>query len=295
MTSFRDSALLRLADPVAFRALLLPSGDSERRLVRTALAATYDLSAVRIDQVRDVVVDELVLQFPLFSEKRTAGSWTQLVPTYSRTEFVVDNERSPRPVWIDILAKLKVTVVAETDAAGVESVVNETVEGFTTFDEFRQRLPFVDLDAFMSEHGISTVEELREAFQYLLSTVRLRTAGPFDPDDPANVHTLGVAVATVAVDPFDLTEGLRAGRIITEAGRAVAGAEPVLPKVESIAPYASAVVFAETGPADGGTTVAAVEQLFAGAGVAALFLPSTSDEATKSHEQQVKERQEGER
>jgi hypothetical protein len=264
--------MLELGDPAAFGELLLPAEDSGRQLIRTMLAAAYDLSAVRIDQVRDVAVDELELQHPLFATDRKTGSWTQTVPSYTRTEIALDEATSRDPVWIDILARLRVTVVAEIDPSGAESVVTETADGFTTLDEFRRRFPFVDLDAFLAEHGISTVEQLRDAFQYLLTTVRLRTAAPFDPDDPANVRTLSVALATVAVDPFDLAEGLRAAQVIRETSRTLTGATPTAVPVECTAAYAVAVVFAGAGPGGNGITAAAVQQLFARAGVAALFL-----------------------
>ncbi|MEO5878195.1 MAG: hypothetical protein ABIS86_03775, partial [Streptosporangiaceae bacterium] len=146
---------------------------------------------------------------------------------------------------------------------------------FTTLAEFRQRFPFLDLDAFLREHGISTVAELRDAFQYLATTVHLRAAEPFDPDDPANVHTLPVALATVAVEPFDLTAGLRAARTVRSASRTLTGAARAGLPAESTDPYALATVFAAAGPADNGTTAAEVVRLLAKAGVAALFL-STS-------------------
>lgn len=267
--------MLELSDPAAFAELLRPAGDTDRQLVRTMLAATYDLSAVRVDQVTNVVVGELELQHPLFGADQVAGNWTQTVPGYTRTELALERVRSRDPAWIDILARLQVTVVTEADPAGAESIRTETVEGFTTLEEFRRRFPFFDLDAFMREHGIGTVAELRDAFQYLATTVHLRAAEPFDPDDPANVHTLPVALATVAVDPFDVTAGLRAAQMVRAASRALTGAAQAGVPAESTAPYALAAVFAAAGPAGDGTTAAAVVRLLAKAGVAALFL-STS-------------------
>jgi len=272
MTTFRDRVMLGLSDPAALRTLLKPAGDTAGRTLRTLLAATYDLSAARIDQVRDVAVGELELQRPLFATDRTVGAWTQTVPSYTRTELTLDEAKTRDPAWIDILARLRVTVVTETDPAGAESVSAESVDGFATLDEFRRRFPFADLDAFMAEHGISTVEQLRDAFQYLLTTVRLRAVAPFDPDDPANAHVLDVALAVVVVDPFDLAAGLRAAQAVRAASKSLTGATTTAVPVESTASYALAVVFTASGPADNGTTAAAVEQLFAKAGVAALFL-----------------------
>ncbi len=264
--------MLELGDPAAFGALLLPAADTERRLVRTLLAATYDLSAVRIDRVRDVTVDGLDLQHPLFATGRKTGTWTRTVPGYARTELALEEATARNPVWIDLLARLRVTLVAEVDPAGAESVVSEAADNFTTLDEFRRQFPFIDLDAFMAEHGIGTVEELRDAFQYLLTTVRLRAAAPFDPDDPENTYTLNVTLAATAVDPFDIAEGLRAARIIRETSGEVIGGPPRAIPAECTAAYAGAVVFAEEGIGGSGTTAAEVQLLFARAGVAALFL-----------------------
>ncbi|MFG1997548.1 hypothetical protein ACGFNU_00180 [Spirillospora sp. NPDC048911] len=272
MTSFRDRVLLQLSDPAALGALLRPAGDTGHQLVNTVLAAAYDLSAVRIDQVTDVAVDELELQRPLFRTDRLVGSWTRSVPSYTRTELDLDRAGSRDPAWIDVLARLRITVVAEIDPAGAESVAAVPVEGFTTLEQFRQLVPFLDLDAFMAEHGLTTVADLRNAFHYLSTTVRLRAAEPFDPDDPANVHVLKVALAAVAVDPFDLAAGLRAARLIRETGRTSGGPAAGGLPAESTASFAPAAVFAATGPADNGTTAAAVVRLFAKAGVAALFL-----------------------
>lgn len=274
MLRFRDHALLELASPAAFGPVLLPAGDADRALIRTMLAATYDLSAARVERVQDVVVQEVELQRPLFAADRTTGTWTQTVPGYTRSEVDLEAAKAHTVTWIDLLARLRVTVVTELDAAGAESVVTESIDGFTTLDDFRQRVPFIDLDAFMAEHGISTVEELREAFQYLISTVRLRAAAPFDPDDPANTHTLDVVLAAVVAESFDLVEGLRATRLIRARSRTGIGAAPALP-VEHLAPYATAVILPDelAELAGAGTTTAAVTQLFARAGVAALFLP----------------------
>jgi hypothetical protein len=43
-----------------------------------------------------------------------------------------------------------------------------------TLAEFRNNFRFIDLDAFMAKHSISTVEELRAAYQYLLTEIHGR-------------------------------------------------------------------------------------------------------------------------
>jgi hypothetical protein len=273
VTSFRDSALLQLSDPAAFGAALAPADGSGDGRVRTILAAAYDLSATRIDQVRSAQVGQLALQRPLFPVGRQDGVWSQTQPSFTRTEFTLNLPAPADPIWIDLLAGIDVTVVAEVDPSGAESVLSRAFDDFTTFDEFRARFSFFDLDAFLARHHISTVEELRDAFDYVVTEIQLRTPGVFDPNDPANTHTLPVTLAAVIVDPFDLAAGLRATRLVRQAAKGLAGASVVGVPAEVTEPYATAVVVAAGGLPDG-LTAAQVEQLYAGEGVACLFLPS---------------------
>lgn len=224
MSAFGDRALLALSDPVALGALLSPTGGSGDQRVRTMLASVYDLSAVRLDTITDARVREIALQRPLFPTGRQDGAWSQLVPSYTRTELTLTVPEPTRPVWIDLRAAIDVTLVAEIDPAGAESVVTRAFDDFATFDEFRARFTFFDLDAFLAEHGISTVEELKDAFDYVVAEIQLRTPPPFDPDDPANTHTLPVTLAAVVVDPFDL-----AGWAARHPARTGGGAAPDRP------------------------------------------------------------------
>lgn len=274
MTAFSDRALLELSDPAAFGAALAPADGSGDGRVRTILAATYDLSAARIDQVRGAQVRQVALQRPLFPAGRQDGVWSQTQPSFTRTEFSLSLPAPADPIWIDLLAGIDVTVVAEVDPAGAESVLSRAFDDFTTFDEFRARFSFFDLDAFLAEHHISTVEELRDAFDYVVTEIQLRTPGAFDPNDPANLHTLPVTLAAVVVDPFDLAAGLRATRLVREAAKGLTGAPVAGIPAETIEPYATAVVVQADGLPDG-LTAADVEQLYASQGVASLFLSTT--------------------
>jgi hypothetical protein len=274
MASFTDRVLLELGAAAGLGAALAPADDPDRQLVRTLLAATYDLSTARIDTVRSAVVSSVTAARPLVPVAKRTGLWTQTVPSYLRAEVTLDVPLPTEPVWVDLLARLDVTVAAEVDPGGAEAVLTRAVEGFATLDEFRARFTFIDLDAFLAEHGISTVEELRVAFQYLITEIRLRAPGPFDRDDPANAHTLPVTLAVLAVDPVDLTAGLRAARLVTEAVRDSAGAPALTAPIEQTAAYATAVVFDAGGLDAAGLAATAVQQLFAREGVVSLFLPA---------------------
>jgi hypothetical protein len=270
MVSFRDQVLLGLSDPAVLGAALLPDGDTVGRRVQTMLAASYDLSSARIDQVTGLAVRAVSLQRPLFPVGRRSGSWSQTVPSFTRGELTLEVPAPADPVWVDLLAELDVTVVAEIDPAGAEAVLSRSLDDFTSLDDFRARFAFIDLDAFMARHRITTVEELREAFDYLVTEVRLRRAPPFDRGDPANAHVLPVTLAAVVVDPVDLAGALRLTRLVTEAARPLVGAVPATVAVEPTEAYATAVVLSAAGLGDG-LTAEAVENLFAREGVATLL------------------------
>jgi len=273
MTVFGDRVLRELSDPATLGALVLPAGDADGR-IRTMLEATYDLSAVRVDQVSAVQVRSVALERPLFPVGRQDGSWTQLVPSYTRTEVTLTRPAPADPLWIDLLAGIDVTVVTEVDPSGAEAVLSKAFDDFATLDEFRARFTFFDLDAFLAEHHIGTVEELRDAFDYVVTEIQLRRPGPFDPGDPANRHTLPVTLAAVIVDPFDLVAGLRATRLVREAAKGLTGAVPAGIPAEVTDAYATAVVVAAGGLPDG-LTAAEVERLYANEGVVPLFVPTT--------------------
>ena len=116
------------------------------------------------------------------------------------------------------------------------------------------------------------MEELRDAFDYMVTEVQLRTPPPFDPADPVNTHQVAVTLAAVAIDPFDLAEGLRRARLIQQAARDLTGPTPAGFPAEPIAAYAPAAVFSAAALADAGLTAAQVEQLYAAQGVVSLFL-----------------------
>ena len=55
-----------------------------------SLHATYDLSATRVDTVSDTRVRQVTLQRPLFPTGRQDGVWSQIVPSYTRTELTLN-------------------------------------------------------------------------------------------------------------------------------------------------------------------------------------------------------------
>ncbi|MEU6238922.1 hypothetical protein, partial [Kitasatospora sp. NPDC047058] len=201
MGTFSDTALLALSDPGRLGAVLAPAGD--RTGVLTLINATHELAFARIDRVADVRVREIVLQQPFFPVRRVTGDLSRTVPSYVRDDLrlTVTHE----PVWADLLARVQIDLVAELDVGGVESVVTRIVDDIATLDDFRAQVPFIDLDEFMHRHDLATVEDLREAGEYLVTEIRLRAPPAFDPADPAHMYGIELSVAVLAMESLDLT------------------------------------------------------------------------------------------
>jgi hypothetical protein len=178
------------------------------------------------------------------------------------------------PCWVDLLATVQVGTVVEIDPGGVESITMNEIEGFSTLDEFRARFRFFDLEAFMAAHSITTVDELREAYHYLRSDVRLRAPPAFDPQSPANVRDLTVPLAVRIHDHFDAVASLRDAKLVRALASDVVAARPVPGAGDVIAPYAVAVVFPRAALPDG-VAETDVHDVFARERVLSLFVDVT--------------------
>ncbi|MFD8784793.1 hypothetical protein [Kitasatospora sp. NPDC059599] len=230
-----------------------------------------DLDLGRVDEVRDVAVGDIALQVPFFPPRRIEGDLSRILPSHARTDLRLSIAGDP--VWADILARVRVQLVVEVDPGGVENIVTRLVDTNGTLDDFRAQVPFLDVDEFMKIHHLETIEDLRDAYEYLVAEIRLRAPSVFDPADPANAYGVEIAVAVLVLDSLDLTAGLRAakefraatGHLLSPAGPSVLG--------EAVAPYAVAVVLPRPGAASDPTT-GNVTKLFAGEGVLSLFLPT---------------------
>ncbi|UNZ21162.1 hypothetical protein [Streptomyces sp. 891-h] len=259
----QDRALSQLADTRALAELLAPRA-------QLLLRQSYELEHERIDSVKDLRVTSIRLAQPLRRPRRRHGSWTQVLPAPTRSDFAWEVDASD-PEWIDVLAELEIDVVAETDPGGLESLVVRALGAFSTLDEFRAQFRFLDLDAFMATHGLTTVEDLREAGDYLRMEARLRRPPDFDPAHPANSHTVPVTAAVLVGDLADVSGVLRAARRIGEASRD----RPLPPGGFAVRRAAHALVaaFPKPGTPDPqALPQAQIDALLTGAGIAALFL-----------------------
>lgn len=204
MAGFRDQTLVDLADPTHLTAVLTGTpGHTDQAQARLMgmLARSYELPSARIDHISGVSVTGLRLQEALHPVSRVQGSVSQAVPTQTRSDVHWCETGALAPIWIDLLADLQVSLVAEVDPGGIDTVLLQSLDTFTTLDDFRSQFQFLDLDAFMAEHDLHSVEDLRAAFHYLRGEIHLRIPPTFDPGDPANAYTVRLVAALQIADP----------------------------------------------------------------------------------------------
>ncbi len=259
----QDRALSQLADPRALAGLLTPHA-------QFLIEQSYELEHERIDSVKDLRVTTARIAHLLLSPRIHQGSWSQILPSPTRSDFRWEADSSA-PEWIDVLAELEIDVVAQTDPGGLESLVVRALDDFSTLDEFRAQFRYLDVDAFMAAHGLTTVEDLREAGEYLRMEARLRRPPEFDPTHPANSRTVPVTAAVLLGDVDDVLGVLRAARRIGEASRG----RPLQPGGFGVRHTAHALVAAFPKPSTPNPQAlppAQIDALLTGAGIAALFL-----------------------
>ena len=274
MSTFGDLFLLDRSDPAALTTLLAPAGSPPPPRLLMLAGSVYDLATARLDRLVGVAVRDVVLQQPLFPVQRYAGTWTGVIPAYTRSELAIDRRGGLAPIWVDISATVVLTTVVELEPGGIDSVRTEEIQGFTSLEDFRARFGFIDLDDFMARHGLETVEDLREAYQYLKAEIRLRSPPPFDADDPANRQDVDVPVALLLRDTLDLTATLRDAKLLRSVAHDVLSPPARRPFGEAVEPCAPVVVFPRAALPPAGPSETAVHALFAREGVLSVFADS---------------------
>lgn len=272
MSAFVDKVMLDLSDPAKLRELVSPATDTTHQRVRQLFATVYALPFATLHDVLEVSVLDSDLQRPLFPPRRLAGTWTQTTPSYTRTDVLYEGQDGFVPQWVDVSARLALTVVLEVDAGEVESVRLNDLGTFSTLAEFRAKFRFFDLDAFMAEHGITTVEELKRAYRYLLGEVKLKAVPPFDPNDQANRRRFELNLAVLIRDDIDLAGCLRDARLAREAVERTLPYRREVGEAEVETPYAPVLVLPEAAVAATGSTEDALEAFFAAQEVLAVFV-----------------------
>ncbi|MCM6771978.1 hypothetical protein NDR87_03205 [Nocardia sp. CDC159] len=272
MSQAVDAILLRLASAAGVRELVFPAADTGRTRMRTLISAVYQLPYAVIHDVTAVDVLTPACAEPLYPVIRRTGNWTQTMPTHIRTDVDIVGHDGTEPTWIDVVADLSATVVLEIDAGELDSFGIAPLGEFATLDEFRAKFRYIDLDAFMREHQLSTVDDLRRAFRYLLAEVRIAPPAAFDPTDPAASRRLKLRTGILIRETVDLTATLR------DVRRLLAAQEPVVNEIrdgdfaEITSPIAPLVVFPTAAVSGGGPTQQQVIAFFAAQQILAVFV-----------------------
>lgn len=267
-----DTILLRLADAVGVHDVVFPSADPGRTRIRTLISAVYALPYAAIRDVTAVDVRAVECAQPLFPIVRRTGNWTQTMPSHIRTDLDILGSDGTAPRWIDVVADLSVTVVLEIDPGELDTFRAAELENFTTLDEFRGRFRYLDLDAFMREHQLHTVDDLRRAYRYLLAEVKLKPAPAFDPADPSNTRRLALRVGILIRDTLAVTDALRDVRELSAAHGPVVDEHTDRDFAEATAAVAPLVVFPESSVAGSGFSKEQVVTFFAGRQILAVFV-----------------------
>jgi hypothetical protein len=271
MSAFGDASLVALSDDAALVQLLDPPGDTTHARVQALVGAMYDMPFTQIHDVLAISVRRSELSRPAFPPRENRGDLTRTSPDYVRTDFHFEEVDRLVPLWVDLAAELALTLLVEYDAGAVDSILTRAIEGFTTLAQFRAAFAFIDLDAFMSRHGLTTVDDLRNAYEYFKVEIKGRAPATFNPADPANRLELSLNVSVLLRDTLDLSDALRAAKL----ARAVLERTVIGPRERDeaipVRPFVPVVVFPESVLTGALFTQPEVEALFLGEGVIAVF------------------------
>jgi hypothetical protein len=235
------------------------------------LAAAFDLPFATLKEVREVTIRRSELQRPLFPLGRVQGSWSQTTPGYQRTDVSLEGFTSLQPVWLDLVIEVGLVLVLEVDSGDILSISTQELAGFKTLEEFKARFRFLDLDDFLARHGITTVEQLRERYHYLLTEIRLRPVSPLNPDDPSSLYRLVVRVAILIRETLDIVALLREGTVSREVlERAVTFQREVGP-AEARTPFAPLLLLPSS-VVTAGVNATALQGLFEAEGIVLVFV-----------------------
>ncbi|WP_225731773.1 MULTISPECIES: hypothetical protein [unclassified Nocardia] len=270
MAGLVDTVLLRLATASGVHDLVFPANDTGHTRIRTLFTSVYQLPFAVIHDVTAVDVAGIVCARPLYPVVRRTGNWTQTMPGHIRTDVDIVGSDGVAPQWVDVVADLAVTVVLEIDPGELDSLRIGDLGDFTTLDQFRAKFRYFDFDAFMREHRLATVDDLKRAFRYLLAEVKLKPAPAFDPGAATNSRRLPLRVGILIRDNADITAALR------DVRQMMAGYGPVVDEhtdrdfAEIAAPIAPLVIFPAQSVPDGPTQVQ-IATFFASQNVLAVF------------------------
>ena len=271
MSDFVDRLMVKYSDPVNFKALFSPPADATYARLKALFAALYDLPFATLQDVKSVDIVGTEFQRPFFPSKRTTGTWTQTIPSHTRTDVLYEGSDGLAPEWIDLSALLSTTVVLQVDAGGIQSARVGDIGAYTTLAEFQAKFRYFDLNAFMAARGITTVEQLKAAYQYMLAEVTFKAPPPFNSNDPANTRRFEVHLAVLIRDMLDLGAALRGAKLARAAIDQSVAYQRTEQEAEVRTAYAPIVIFPQASVV-APYTVDGLTKFFATENVLALFV-----------------------
>lgn len=269
MVTFVDRALVAYHDQAAMTGLLTDGGAGPYpRLVRL-IASVYPTESVLPSAVSDVVVGDIapVVRYELLETLSLTNTASQ--PAYALSEMRGLRRLSGRPVYADLVAQVTLTAEAVRDFGGIDSAAFDPIEDIQSFADFQSRFTYLDLDGFLAEHRITTVEELRSRYQYLRGD--LQFSAPTDQAGQPATVVVSVPLACILSEDLSVMDALRRAMDL----RAAADAAEVGRTDTLFGPpqhtLALAIVFPAAQLGAGAPTAAQIDAVCADVGVLPLF------------------------
>jgi hypothetical protein len=241
MSLFVDRLLLQLSDSDQLRQLLAPADDTDYNRLRALLNTMYNLEFAPIRKVQTIEVGPVELQRLLLTTHQTRGVWRQATPNYLHTDITYEGSDRLEPIWLDISARVQLTLLIEVDSGEIESIKASQFESV----------------------GDSQLERV---------TIKLRQPPPFDPQDPKNIQSYTLNLTVFIRDALDVAATLRAVKLARAITERATTYQKLLASVEVLAPYASIVIFPQNALNGLPFKEDALQKLFANEKVLALFM-----------------------
>jgi hypothetical protein len=160
----------------------------------------------------------------------------------------------------------------EQDASQVASVVTREIDAFNSLAEFQARFQFLDVTAFMAQIGVSSFDDLKARYRYLLTEIQAVPPPVFDPNDPANLHSLTLGVAMLFRDALDVGGGLRDAKLARRTLERALAFTSDLSLADARTPFAPIVIFPSAAVDGPPLTADAIQALYASENILALFV-----------------------
>ncbi|HEY9291847.1 MAG TPA: hypothetical protein VIP98_11255 [Microlunatus sp.] len=269
MVTFVDRALIWLAAPATMTDLLTAGGPGPYPRLRRVLDSVYRSEAVDVAEVSSVTAGSVapVVRYDIL--ETISLNHTASAPAYSMAEIRGVRRCAGQSLYADLLAKLTLQITVTRDTGGIASAAFEPIEDIQSFADFQSRFSYLDVDEFLADHQITTVDELRSRYDYLRGEIHFRT--PTQQDLQPTSVIVDVPLACVLSEDLDLLAALRTATALRAAIDAADSGrtDPLFgPPIHSAA---IAVVFPQDALAGGAPTAAQIDLVCAGAQVLPLF------------------------